>query len=164
MSAITIRLATQADRPAIANLIQLYLYDMTDFMPFPVEADGRFQYDFLERFWRYPYLIMAGEEIAGFTLVIDHCPLTGREPCWFMAEFFILRAYRRQGAGRAALELALAAHPGQWHVAAPLANGAAQRFWSKALQARSSEPRTIHFDGDDWSLYAFEALASPQAL
>lgn len=81
-------------KPAIANLIQLYLHDMTEFMPFPVGDDGLYQYDFLDRFWRHPYFIMADNEIAGFALVVDECPLTGRTPCWFMAEFFVLKAYR----------------------------------------------------------------------
>ncbi|MHA6298046.1 GNAT family N-acetyltransferase [Devosia sp. CAU 1758] len=95
---ITLRRAMVGDKPAIANLIQLYLHDMTEFMPFPVGPDGRFAYDFLDRFWRCPYFIMSGDEIAGFALVVDECPLTGRAPCWFMAEFFVLKAYRGRGA------------------------------------------------------------------
>lgn len=88
---ISIVPATPDQKPVVANLIQLYLHDMTEFMPFPVEPDGRFAYDFLDRFWRFPYLIMAGNEIAGFALVIDECPLTGRKLCFFMAEFFVLK-------------------------------------------------------------------------
>lgn len=149
--------AADGDKPVIANLIQLYLYDMTEFMPFPVGADGRFEYGFLDRFWSHPYFIMQGKEIAGMALVVDECPLTGRAPCWFMAEFFVLKANRKQGVGKAALDLALAAHPGPWHIAVPHANGAAQAFWGRALADRSVPPRDIHFDGDDWSLYAFGA-------
>jgi predicted acetyltransferase len=111
MTQIHLVAARPSQKPVIANLIQLYLHDMTEFMPFPVGADGRFKYDFLDRFWRHPYLILSGEEIAGFALVIDECPLTGTQPCWFMAEFFVLKAHRGRGAGRAALDLALAAHP-----------------------------------------------------
>lgn len=155
--AITLRPATPADRPVIANLIQLYLYDMTEFMPFPVGPDGRFEYGFLERFWRHPYLIFSGDEIAGFALVVDECPLTGRAPCWFMAEFFVLKAHRRKGLGQAALDLALKAHPGDWHIAVPHANSAAQSFWGRALASLAGPPRDIHFDGDDWSLFAFAA-------
>lgn len=155
MTSTTLRPATAADKPTIANLIQLYLHDMTEFMPFPVGADGRFDYGFLERFWRHPYIIMSGDEIAGFALVVDECPLTGRAPCWFMAEFFVLKAYRQSGTGRAALNLALAAHPGAWHIAVPHANNAAQAFWAKSLATRSGAPGDIHFDGDDWSLYEF---------
>ena len=108
-------------KPLIANLIQLYLYDMTESLPFPVGSDGRFEYGFLDRFWRFPYLIYSGDEIAGFALVVDECPLTGLAPCFFMAEFFVLKAYRRQGLGRAALGAILLRHPGEWHIAVPLA-------------------------------------------
>lgn len=154
---VSLRPAIAADKPAIANLIQLYLYDMTEFMAFPVRADGRFEYGYLNRFWRHPYFIMSGDEIAGFALVVDECPLTGRAPCWFMAEFFVLKAYRKQGVATAALGLALAAHPGPWHIAVPHANRTAQAFWGRALANRSAPPRDIHFDSDDWSLYAFDA-------
>ena len=144
-------------QPAIANLIQLYLYDMTESMPFPVGPDGRFEYDFLDRFWRFPYLIYAGDEIAGFALVIDECPLTGRKPCWFMAEFFVLKAYRRAGVGQAALTAALALHPGGWHIAVPQVNAPARAFWSAALTDRKPAQRAITFDGDDWLLNEFAA-------
>ncbi len=152
---ISLRPATAADKPVIANLIQFYLYDMTEFMPFPVGSDGRFEYDFLDRFWRHPYLIMSGDEVAGFALVVDQCPLTGRVPCWFMAEFFVLRAYRKRGVGRRAVNLALAAHPGAWHIAVPHANRAAWAFWGRALAGRSAPAGDIHYDGDDWTLFEF---------
>ncbi|SMQ61524.1 Predicted acetyltransferase [Devosia lucknowensis] len=155
MNEIRLRPATPADKPTIASLVQLYLYDMTEFMPFPVGPDGLFEYCYLDRFWRSPYLIMSGDEIAGFALVVDECPLTSRAPCWFTAEFFVLKAYRKRGVGLAALELALKAHPGDWHIAVPHANLAAQGFWGRALASRTSSLRDIHFDGDDWALYAF---------
>ncbi|WP_449396417.1 GNAT family N-acetyltransferase [Devosia riboflavina] len=155
MPAISLAPARPDQKPVIANLIQLYLHDMTEFMPFPVGPDGRYAYDFLDRFWRFPYLIMSDDEIAGFALVIDECPLTGRSPCWFMAEFFVLKAYRGRGAGRSAVELALQAHPGQWHIAVPHANRAAQSFWSKTLAPQNPYSRDIHFDGDDWRLHQF---------
>ncbi|KQN72305.1 GNAT family N-acetyltransferase [Devosia sp. Leaf64] len=157
--AIHLTPARPDQKPIITNLIQLYLHDMTAFMPFPVGADGRYQYDFLDRFWRFPYLIMSDEEIAGFALIVDECPLTGRAPCWFMAEFFVLRAYRHTGTGRSAVTQAIAAHPGQWHIAIPHANMAAQLFWPKVLAAQAPTTRDIHFDGEDWRLNEFMVLS-----
>lgn len=43
MSAINLHPATPEQKTVLANLIQLYLYDMTEFMPFPVGGDGRFE-------------------------------------------------------------------------------------------------------------------------
>src|SRR5215217_6849458 len=155
MSALRLVPARPDQKPVVANLIQLYLHDMTEFMAFPVGEDGRFAYDFLDRFWRFPYLILSGEEIVGFALVIDECPLTGRTPCWFMAEFFVLRVYRGRGIATAAVHAAFERHPGQWHIAVPEANTAAQIFWPKALAGQDLQSRDIHFDGDDWRLNAF---------
>lgn len=156
MNQIELHPAAPDQKRVIANLIQLYLYDMTEFMPFPVGADGRFEYGFLERFWRYPYLIMSGDEIAGFALVIDECPLTGTSPCWFMAEFFVMRAYRQRGVGREAVRLALSRHPGQWHLGVPHANRAALAFWSKALKAHGPTVSGLQHDGDHWRLHTFQ--------
>ncbi|WP_052726262.1 GNAT family N-acetyltransferase [Devosia epidermidihirudinis] len=152
---ITIKPAQPSDRSSIANLIQLYLYDMTEFMPFPVGADGRYEYDFLDRFWRFPYLIYEGEEIAGFAFVIDECPLTGRSNCYFMAEFFILTAYRGRGFGSAALRAILANHHGEWHLGVPIQNTAALAFWQKSLAPISEQWRDLVFEGDRWRLNAF---------
>ncbi|MBU1336525.1 MAG: GNAT family N-acetyltransferase [Alphaproteobacteria bacterium] len=149
--------AGPGQKPVIANLIQLYLYDMTETMPFPVGADGRFGYGFLERFWRFPYLIHAGDEIAGFALVIEECPLTGTKPCWFMAEFFILKAYRRRGAGQAAVAAAMREHPGDWHIAVPQANAPAGAFWDNSLAPYAPRSRDVTFEGDEWRLHAFTA-------
>ena len=147
--------ATADQRPVVANLIQLYLYDMTESMPFPVGDDGRFAYDFLDRFWRFPYVIYSGPDLAGFALVIDQCPLTGRQPCWFMAEFFVLKAYRRRGAGQAALDAALTLHPGDWHIAVPQANAPALAFWNRALLHLTPAMRDVSFEGDEWVLREF---------
>jgi predicted acetyltransferase len=155
MTETTVTPAGDDQRPVIANLIQLYLYDMTDSMPFPVGADGRFEYDFFDRFWRFPYLIHVGGELAGFALVIDECPLTGRRPCWFMAEFFVLKAYRRRGAGRTALTAILQEHPGDWHIGVPKANQPAQAFWGRALTPYQPSAKDIVFEHDNWRLNAF---------
>lgn len=149
--------ASEGDRATLANLIQLYLYDMTATMPFPVGPDGRFAYDFLDRFWQHPYLLRVGDDIAGFALVIEQCPLTGRAPCFFMAEFFVLRAYRGQGHGRAAVSTLAATHQGHWHIATPVQNVPAMGFWSHTLAPRQPEVRDIVFDGDSWRLHAFRA-------
>jgi predicted acetyltransferase len=149
--------ATPADRPVIDRLVQLYLYDMASDRPFPIGNDGRYAYDFLDRFWDIPYLFRAEEQIAGFALVIRDCPLTGASPCWFMAEFFILRAFRRRALGRTMLSAILARHPGHWHIANHTANDTADRFWSRTIPPQGRAERPLHFDGDDWTLRVFDA-------
>jgi len=149
--------ASAADRPVIDRLIQLYLYDMASDRPFAICDDGRYAYDLLDRFWQHPYLFRADGQIAGFALVIDDCPITGTAPCWFMAEFFVLRSARRHGLGTSMLDASLARHAGRWHIATQLANTAADAFWSRAIPPGHHTRTPLRFDGEDWCLRQFDA-------
>jgi predicted acetyltransferase len=156
MSGLEVVPAMAADKETIANLIQLYLYDMTDEGVWPIGADGRYAYEFLERFWQHPYLLRLDGELAGFALVIDKCVLTGEKPCWFMAEFFVLRGYRRRGIGRQAVAGVLARHPGRWHVAATHSHVRSEAFWARALDGRVGlATRELTFEGEEWRLRSF---------
>jgi len=156
MSDVSIRLAGPQDRPVIENLIQLYLYDMADVFAFPVGSDGRFAYDFLDRFWQRPYLISWRGELAGFALVIDGSPITGAEDRQFIAEFFVLRTCRGKGVGRAAFRDVLAANPGRWQIGVMERNTAASAFWLSVTAAHAPKAYPHHFDGEDWRIYDFE--------
>lgn len=147
------------DKPVVANLLQLYLYDMTADLPFPVGRDGRFEYDYLDRFWQHPYLIFRDDELAGFALVIDTCPVTSAAPCFFMAEFFVLKAYRGQGVGKAAFEDIVRRHYGPWHIGVIDRNEGANAFWSRALAARGATTFSHRFDGETWLIYEFSSNA-----
>ena len=155
--AISLVEATAEDKPAVANLIQLYLYDMTGDLPFPVGRDGRFEYSFLERFWQLPYLIFDNGELAGFALVIEECPVTGASPCFFMAELFVLKAYRGRGIGRKIVADILQRHPGRWHIAVIERNKSAGAFWAKVLAAASATTFNQAFDGESWLVYEFQS-------
>jgi predicted acetyltransferase len=152
--------ATTGDRPVIDRLIQLYLYDMASDRPWPIGPDGRYAYDFLDAFWDEPYLFHADGQIAGFALVIRHCPITTTAPCWFMAEYFILRSFRRQSLGATMLQAILPRHPGRWHIANQTENASADAFWSRTIPSAGRIDRPIHFDGDDWTLRQFDAPAT----
>jgi predicted acetyltransferase len=74
-----------------------------------------------------------------------------------MAEFFVLRSFRRQALGRTMLAAILARHSGRWHIANQTANSGAAGFWSRAVPPRGSTVSPLRFDGDDWTLRAFTA-------
>lgn len=156
MSDVSIRLAAPQDRPVIENLIQLYLYDMADLFQFPVGPDGRFAYDLLDRFWRRPYLVSWRGELAGFVLVVDESPITGAEDRQFIAEFFVLRAYRGRGVGAQAFREVLRANPGRWQIGVMERNLAASAFWLNVTAAHAPRAYPHHFDGENWRVYEFE--------
>ena len=148
--------ADTTDKPVIARLIQLHLYDMAAQEPFPIGADGAYAYDYLDRFWQHPYLFHLDGQIAGFALVIDHCPITQTAPCWFMAEYFVLRPYRQQALGRTMFHAILNHHSGRWHIATQSQNRAGDAFWARATPAEGRNEFKTRFDDANWTLRAFD--------
>lgn len=149
--------ASAQDRPTIERLIQLYLYDMAADHSFPIGDNGEYEYGLLDQFWEHAYLFRTSNELSGFALVISRCPITGKLPCWFMAEFFVLRNYRRQSVGRAMLQAILARHKGPWHIASQIQNEGAGDFWSRSIPTEERSDFNTRFDDADWIVRSFVA-------
>jgi predicted acetyltransferase len=146
--------------PILANLLQLYIYDFSDLLDLDVRADGRFVYAHLPLYWRepgrYPFLVLADGNLAGFVLVKTGSEWDVRD----MAEFFVMRRHRRRGVGtRVAHEVWRRLH-GPWEVRVMEANVAAQQFWAQAISSFTGSPAVpirIEQDGEIWQLFSFES-------
>lgn len=122
------------DKQILFNLMQLCQHDYSEFDGEDVNGHGLFGYKWLDHYWterdRHPFLITVDGEIAGFALVRDRTELGGDSIPHAVAEFFVLRRYRRRGVGRHAARQVFAALPsGKWMVTQSLTNTAAQAFW-----------------------------------
>lgn len=131
---LTIEPATLDDKPLIATLLQFYLYDFSEFTGWTLNAHGFFDYRYLDHYWteegRYPFLFRVDGALAGFALVRM---LEGDEPVYSMAEFFVMRGFRRGGIGETAAHALFDRFPGRWSVSEIEQNVAAQRFWRQAI-------------------------------
>jgi predicted acetyltransferase len=87
----------------------------------------------LDRPGRTPYLIAADGRIAGFVLLRETYAYDGTGRVIDVAEFFVLRKYRRQGVGEAAARAIFDGHRGRWQVAQIAANTPARAFWRKVI-------------------------------
>lgn len=129
-SAVEVIEAGVAEKPVVRNLLELYLHDFSVFTGADVDADGRFGYDYLDAYWhdpeRAPFLLRVGGRWAGFALVRTGEPHD-------MAEFFVMRKYRRAGVGFAAARALFARFPGAWQVRQMRANADATAFWRRAI-------------------------------
>lgn len=65
-----------------------------------------------------------------------------------MAEFFIVRKYRRQGVGTRTAQRLLDRFPGVWRIHHDQANVAAQAFWRRAVQGYAAGRFTYTSEGD----------------
>ncbi|MFJ5293448.1 GNAT family N-acetyltransferase [Streptomyces sp. NPDC088348] len=131
------------DKPVLANLLQLYLHDFSEFQPLELSAHGTFDYRWLDSYFigsddREAYLITAAGRTAGFALA--RCDVEGDEGAWNISEFFVARRYRRRGVGREAARLLFQCHPGTWTLSYFHDNAPAARLWPGVADAESDGP------------------------
>jgi predicted acetyltransferase len=129
--------ASPEHKAIIENLMQFYMYDFSEFIQKDVSEKGVFEsYPDLENYWqdmhRYPYLIVNGEKYVGFVLV-RYIEIKMKN-YFSIAEFFIMKKYRRKGYGRIIAEQVFHRHKGNWEVFAIKANRPAQLFWQKTIR------------------------------
>lgn len=131
--------ATASDAPIFDRLIQLYAYDFSEFMGWDVGADGRFDDRGVAPLrndpLRHPFLIRVGGQLAGLVIVDQQSRLWPAEPASDVAEFFILRRYRRLGVGARAATQVFDRFRGRWEVRQTANNTAATAFWRKVIGA-----------------------------
>jgi predicted acetyltransferase len=154
--------ATKEEMPVVANLFELYAHDFSEFHSIEAGADGRFGYPDLPLYWsepgRYPFLIRVGGKLAGFVLVHRISQAFANDAAWDMAEFFVLRAYRRRGVGREAAHKVWRQFPGPWQVRVMRANQSAHEFWQHAIAEFAGEairPTQAEKAGEMWDVFSF---------
>ena len=150
--------------PILANLLELYAHDFSEFHHFALQADGRFGYPNLYRYWTeptlHPFLITIAGELAGFALIKRRRSLISNGAAvWDMAEFFVTRAYRRQKFGTQVAHALWRRFPGAWEVRVMASNTLAFRFWKRAISeftAAKAQALNIESRGS-WFLFSFES-------
>lgn len=133
--------------PVLANLLELYTHDFTEFEALPLGSDGRFGYPSLPNYWsdpnRYPFLIRVDGELAGFAFATRGSMVDGDPDVWDVTEFFVVRGRRRNGVGMTAAHDLWRRFPGRWEVRVRPDNLPALAFWKRAVAlftGRAVEP------------------------
>jgi predicted acetyltransferase len=116
--------------------MQFYMYDFSEFVNIDVQEDGLFEaYKFLDEYWkdnnRFPYIIQKDKTYAGFILVrfIE----SAQRKYFSIAEFFVMKKYRRAGIGKTIAHQVFNLHKGDWEVFQKENNKPAQLFWNKVI-------------------------------
>ena len=156
--------ATVDQQPMLANLLELYAYDFSEFLDLEMGPDGRFGYPHLHLYWlepgRYPFVIKSDARVAGLVLVNKTSATTGNPAAWDIAEFFILRGYRRQGMGTVSAHRVWESFPGPWQLRVMESNQAGFHFWQHAISrftGKPAEPLRVEKNGKVWWLFCFES-------
>ena len=150
--------------PILANLLELYAHDFSEFHNLGIEEDGRFGYRALPLYWsepdRHPFLLKIEGKLAGLVLVKRGSEVSGNDTVWDMAEFFVLRGCRRRGIGTRAAHEVWRRFPGMWEVRVMQANVSAVCFWAEAIATFTGDeihPVPIEKGGQCWIVFSFES-------
>ena len=139
--AVTVDPAPASERALIEGLLQFYIYDFAEMYGpddgFDLGADGRYEpYPYVASYWRdadrWPLIIRCGGKPAGFILLntVSH---RGVAIDRAVAEFFVMRTYRRAGVGAFAARSVFTRYPGRWELAIAAPNAGARRFWPNVV-------------------------------
>jgi predicted acetyltransferase len=150
----------------LANLLELYGHDFSEVFDLDLGGDGRFGYKNLPLYWtepgRHPFLVKTDDKLAGFVFVKRGSEISGNEMVWDIAEFFVVRRYRRRGIGTQVAHEVWRRFPGHWEVRVMQANLAAYQFWMRAIPSftgKSVASVRVDKDGERWNVFSFESKA-----
>ena len=125
------------EQARLTALFELYVYDFSETLGIDIGDDGRFRVPPLAAYWTDPrchaFLIRVDERLAGFALVQARSRLSGDETVCDVAEFFVMRRYRRHGVGERVAGWLFDRFRGPWEVREKAENHAATAFWRRAI-------------------------------
>lgn len=121
------------------NLLQLYIHDLSAiFTQVELGEDGRYTYPALSSFLsgapeRRAFVLRAEGRLAGFVFARRGSPALPAPDVWDVAEFFVLKRFRRAGVGRAAALRLWEELGGAWTVRVANRNAPALAFWRRTV-------------------------------
>ena len=147
----------------LGNLLELYMHDLSDVFPIELGPDGRFGYQDLPRYWqeperRFAFIVRTDRDPLGFVLVTRGSPATDDPLDLDVAEFFVLRRFRRSSVGRRAAVTLWDRFPGRWVVRVAERNLSALRFWRTIIPEYTRgrfEEHGLTASGRAWSVFTF---------
>ena len=158
--------ASEADSAVLSNLLELYIHDMSEVFPHvQLGPDGRFGYSRLPLYWsepgrRFAFLIRCDGRIGGFILVTRGSPAVPDPTVLDVAEFFVLRQYRRAGTGREAASLLWNRLRGRWIVRVLERNAGALAFWRDTIAVFTGghfDERRLTREPNEWRVFSFDS-------
>ena len=157
--------ATAAEAPLLANLLELYIHELSDVFKLDVGPEGRFGYAKLPLYFseperRFPILFRVAGKLAGFALITRGSPASDDPNVLDVAEFFVLRRFRRAGVGGCAAALLWDRQPASWVLRVSSGNAAGRAFWTPTIANYSAgryreteRPGTPH----GWHVFQFSS-------
>ncbi|MEK7164289.1 MAG: GNAT family N-acetyltransferase [Patescibacteria group bacterium] len=155
---IVLECASPDKRQLLENLLQLYAYDFSEFAGDEISESGDYGFSRLLRYyWKdqdsEPFIVRVNGNIAGFVMVrrkrfngVDYQSI---------AEFFVLKKYRKRGVGREVAQMVFKKFPGKWYVDVIQSNLPACAFWEKVIDDFTGEKYVKSGNSKDKTIFTF---------
>jgi len=164
---VTLVPATLQDYPIMQNMGRFYLYDMSEYLgiseKWTLPSDGLYTCIDFKKYWETdntsPFLVYYEKEVAGFVIVDKKTYSSNAD--FNMAQFFILRKFKRHGLGRHVAQTMFSRYPGTWEVMVLPGNEGAYRFWRNIITEHTNSNfqettcEVPHFQYDTRNIFTF---------
>ncbi|MBN1411873.1 MAG: GNAT family N-acetyltransferase [Spirochaetales bacterium] len=158
---------TRDEKEILANLLEKYNFEFSQYDNRDVNKLGLYGYDYLDCYWtensRWAYFINVDGKLAGFIMVNDY-PEAEEKTDYSLSEFFILYKYRRLGVGRFAVKKIFGMFKGKWQLKRHPKNISSVFFWDNVINEYTqgkyklikSYPGSAYEDGTLGDIFFFE--------
>lgn len=155
---ISFKIATNEDKELLYNLLQKYLYEMTNFYDDDIDDKGNYSYKYFEEYFidktRKAIFIINDENIVGFVLLNKYSYLDGT-PDNVISEFLILPKFRKKHLAREAVKLLFEQYSGSWEIKYNNQNIPASQLW---IQVTKPYYPHIHSLDEDETVLSFSTI------
>ncbi|MEM0966232.1 MAG: GNAT family N-acetyltransferase [Verrucomicrobiota bacterium] len=132
----------ESKKAVLRQLFELYEYELSPYTGHQVNEYGCFGYRYFDNYRtetdRYAYWIMVESRIAGFIMVNSYCEVAKDPNAKTIAEFFVMKTFRRQRIGQRAAVRVFNLFPGTWEIHQFVENKKSMIFWENVVDEYTS--------------------------
>ncbi|RST60645.1 GNAT family N-acetyltransferase [Siminovitchia terrae] len=157
---ITIEQVDYDKKTALRHLLELYNYEFSEFTNDDVNEFGLYDYKYLDNYWneptRFPFFIKVDGKYAGFALIRKVTTDTGIY--YSMAEFIVMKKYRKMGVGKTASFILFNKYKVDWQVSVIQENNPAKEFWKKSICNYTNGHYREYINEEGDTVFSFKAI------
>ena len=144
---ITIEPIAIEQKSVLVQMMELYNYDFSEFSNDDINEYGYFGYSRIDDYWneegRYPFFVRVDGKLAGLVLIRSCSEYNDLQYPHNIAEFFIMKKYRKKGVGRIVAKEMFDRFAGGWEISVWANNKVAKKFWERVVHEYTDGKYTL---------------------
>jgi len=149
-------------KETLANLMELYDYDFSAYEERDISDSGKYSHESINELLGdsdvIRYLITVEGKLAGFAFVGNQKVYTKADVVHNIADFFVMRRFRRYGIGKYVAKLLFQMYEGHWEVLQMPNNLPAKQFWRSVINEYTAGVfEECGSDEEEWVGFLFKS-------